>query len=238
MNFDIFQQHLKLLKFSEEIAAMVVRSFIKSNILINFEKSFTKFLDLHKHSIFHLWSNSTKCCECSVFLRKGDKDLQEEQLKQLYILGKDTTNEHSIVNENTVEQYCICDVKVNEQCSLDKLDTTLIHTLMTHRVSLSPSEEMWLTTVKDIVNNLNDAKSLSSFDKGTLDKWWTMLEGSVLGLASKVPPTFFEKSVKTSIDLLNTEIEISNVEEKRVNIKAGNKKVNLFSHLIQMIVTF
>ncbi|CAG2205570.1 JADE1 [Mytilus edulis] len=42
-----------------------------------------------------------------------------------------------------------------------------------------------------------------------------MLEGSVLGLASKVLPTFFEESVKTSIDLLNTESENSNVEEKR-----------------------
>ncbi|CAG2210561.1 NuA3 HAT complex component NTO1,PHD finger protein rhinoceros,Bromodomain and PHD finger-containing protein 3,Bromodomain-containing protein 1,Peregrin,Histone-lysine N-methyltransferase ATX1,E3 ubiquitin-protein ligase Jade-2,Protein Jade-3,Protein Jade-1 [Mytilus edulis] len=51
-----------------------------------------------------------------------------------------------------------------------------------------------------------------------------MLEGSVLGLASKVLPTFFEESVKTSIDLLNTEIENSNVEEKRVNIEADNKK--------------
>lgn len=231
------KKFLKLLKFSEEIAAMVVRSFIKSNILINFEKSFKKFLDLYKHLIFHLWSNSTKCCKCSGVLRKDGRGLQEEQLKKLYILGTDTANGHSIVNGNIVEQYCICDVQVNEQCSLDKLDTTLIHTLMTHCVSLSPSEETWITTVKDIVNNLNDAKSLSSFDKGTLDKWWTMLEGSVLGLASKVLPTFFEESVKTSIDLLNTEIENSNVEEKRVNIEADNKKVNLFSHLIQMIVT-
>ncbi|CAC5371257.1 unnamed protein product [Mytilus coruscus] len=212
------KKFFKLLKFSEEISAMVVRSFIKSNILIDL--SFGKFLDLHKHSIFHLWSNSTACCESSAFIRKDDRCLQEEQLKKLYTLGADITHGHSIFIGNTVKQYCICDVRVNEQCSLDKLDTALTYTLMKNCVSLSPAEETWWTTVKEIDNTLAYHENMLSFDQGTLDKWWTMLEGSVLGLASKVPPSFFEESVKTSIDLLKvSDFDVKCVQDMVDKIK-------------------
>ncbi|XP_071143006.1 PHD finger protein 14-like isoform X4 [Mytilus edulis] len=208
------KQFLKLLIFAEEISWKVVRSFIKSNILINFDNSFVKFLNLHKHSIYHLWRHSVACCECehSAFVRKTDRCLKEEEIKELFKVGPNMTPEHFIVIGNTVKQNCICDVRVNDRCSLDELDIRLAYTLMKNCVSLRPAEDMWLRTVNDIVYKLNHEESLSSVDQETLDRWWTMLEGSVLGLASKVPPTCFEESVNTSIDLL----KISNFDVKCV----------------------
>ncbi|XP_063407803.1 PHD finger protein 14-like isoform X2 [Mytilus trossulus] len=208
------KQFLKLLIFSEQISWKVVRSFIKSNILINFDNSFVKFLDFHKHSIYHLWRNSVACCECehSAFVRKTDRCLKEEEIKELFKVGQNMTPEHFIVIGNTVKQNCICDVRINDRCSLDKLDIMLAYTLIKNCGSLRPAEDTWLRTVNDIVYRLNHEESLSSVDQETLDRWWTMIEGSVLGLASKVQPTCFEESVNTSIDLL----KISNFDVKCV----------------------
>ncbi|CAC5371262.1 unnamed protein product [Mytilus coruscus] len=172
------------------------------------------FLEGCPHSIYHLWRNSVACCECedSAFVRKTDRCLKEEEIKELFKVGPNITQEHFIVIGNTVKQNCICDVRVNDRCALDKLDIRLAYTLIKNCVSLRPAEEMWLRTVNDIVYKLDHEESLSSVDQETLDRWWTMLEGSVLGLASKVAPTFFEESVETSIDLL----KISNFDVKCV----------------------
>lgn len=230
------KQFLKLLIFAEEISWKVVRSFIKSNILINFDNSFVKFLNLHKHSIYHLWRHSVACCECehSAFVRKTDRCLKEEEIKELFKVGPNMTPEHFIVIGNTVKQNCICDVRINDRCSLDELDIRLAYTLMKNCVSLRPAEDMWLRTVNDIVYKLNHEESLSSVDQETLDRWWTMLEGSVLGLASKVPPTCFEESVNTSIDLL----KISNFDVKCVKDmvdKITDEKVNLISPSAKLV---
>ncbi|CAC5371255.1 JADE1 [Mytilus coruscus] len=84
---------------------------------------------------------------------------------------------------------------------------------------------MWLTCVKDIRNKISHTPSTTHYEQVRLDKWWTMLEGAVLGLASKVSLVQYEESIKEYIDLLkNSDPTASQLSDITDHIRAENAK--------------
>ncbi|CAG2249441.1 unnamed protein product [Mytilus edulis] len=68
-------------------------------------------------------------------------------------------------------------------------------------------------------------ESRTGIDFKRLEKWWAVLEGAVLGLASRVPPVYYEKSIKENIDLLkNFDLTENNIRDIIVQITADNEK--------------
>lgn len=221
------KKFFRLFKFSCDTSLEVTRDFTESNVLKNFDKSLQKFLEVKKHDIYHLWCNYAKCCKCLNFQSTQRNALVKDQFTKLYDIGTNYPKGHYIQDKyNKVIQHCLCCISVNSQCSLEKLDLTIICTLLTNCSNLCPSENMWLTNIRKIRNKLSHASSPTEFDKGRLDKWWTVLTGAVLGLASKVPPVYYEKSVKKNIDLMeNFDLTENNMRDILVQIKANNEKV-------------
>lgn len=217
----------RLFKFSCDTSSKVTRAFTESNILKDFDNSLQKFLEDKKHDIYHLWCHYTKCCKCSNFQNTNTSVLVKKQFTKLYDIGKNYPKGHYIQDKyNKVIQHCLCCISVNSQCSIEKLDLTILCTLLNNCFNLSPSEKMWLTSIRDIRNNISHAASPTEFDKGQLEKWWAVLEGAVLGLASRVPPVYYEKSIKENIDLLkNFDLTENNIRDIIVQITADNEKV-------------
>lgn len=177
---------LRLILLSYDTSLSVTKAFTKFNILPNYGNSLVDFLNHHKHTIYHLWRNDAKCCQvnCKIKSYKEEKMLKKHQLLKLYNFG-DTSVPGLFIKCSKVVKYCICGLSVNSSCSLDKLDSTLLNTLIRNCGNITEDEALWINTIRDVRNKLAHVESVSVFDEGRLQKWWDKLEGSVLGLASK-----------------------------------------------------
>lgn len=226
MSSEKAESFYRLFQFSCNTSVKVTRAFTKWNVLNNFENSFEKFLEAHKHAIYHLWCNTVKCCQCSNFQLTIRSSLGKENFIKLYNISKNNTKGHFIIRQSKVVQHCVCHVSVNTQCSLNTLDITMLYTLLTNCANLSSAETMWLTCIKDIRNKIAHAPCTAHYEKARLEKWWTMLEGAVLGLASNVSQEYYEESIKENIDILKnfvpTASQLSDITER---IKAEHAKV-------------
>ncbi|CAG2205574.1 unnamed protein product [Mytilus edulis] len=217
------KKFLKLIKLSFDTSLKVTRAFTRTNVLK--DEPLKTFLEVNKHKIYHLWCGYAKCCECSLdYKLTNNKSLLKDQFTILYDIGSKHSEGHVVRKNNMVVQHCICCINVNPHCSLDKLDITILSSLLTNCATLSPTNEMWLKSVREIRNNICHALSTTCFDRGRLDKWWTKLEGAVLGLSSKVA-IYYEESIKDVVNLLkNSDLTLDNRKEFMDLIKAENEK--------------
>lgn len=131
MSSEKAESFYRLFQFSCNTSVKVTRAFTKWNVLNNFENSFEKFLEAHKHAIYHLWCNTVKCCQCSNFQLTIRSSLGKENFIKLYNISKNNTKGHFIIRQSKVVQHCVCHVSVNTQCSLNTLDITMLYTLLT-----------------------------------------------------------------------------------------------------------
>ncbi|OPL33603.1 hypothetical protein AM593_10368, partial [Mytilus galloprovincialis] len=83
---------------------------------------------------------------------------------------------------------------------------------------------MRLKIIREVRNKLSHVLSTTDFDKGRLEKWWTMLEEAVLGLAGEVA-IYYEESIKDVINFLkDSDLTLDNRREIMDLMKAENEK--------------
>lgn len=220
------KKFLKLIKLSYDTSQKVTRAFTKTNVLNDFDNSLNKFLEVNKHTIYHCWCNYAKCCQCSLnFKSTNEKTLVKDQFTKLYDINSIYSPGHVIRTNNKIVQHCLCCINVNPNCSLDKLDITIMSTLLTNCATLSPTNEMRLKIIRKVRNKLSHVLSTTDFDKGRLEKWWTMLEEAVLGLSGEVA-IYYEESIKDVINFLkDSDLTLDNRREIMDLMKAENEKV-------------
>ena len=135
------------------------------------------------------------------FKLNDEKQLTETSLKN-YTTCQQTL--FLVISSNDqVVQYCICGLSVKSCCSIETLDFTLLHTLISNCCKINPDEKMWLDAIREVRNNLAHVECVSVFDQGRLQKWWDKLDGSVLGLTSKLSKfPRYEESIKSHIIII------------------------------------
>ncbi|CAG2229537.1 unnamed protein product [Mytilus edulis] len=136
-------------------------------------------------------------------------------------------------SQSNIKQHCICKVTPKLHCSLKDLDFTILHTMFRHSVTLSTSVENWLTVIQNIRNKLAHVHSTSNFDTGRLEKWWTKLEGSVIGLAGEIPLEYYLDAIQGQISLLkNADFDIVEKNEILDLIKQVKSAANQLAEIV------
>lgn len=196
---------LRLILFSFDTSLNVTKSYTQLKILPTYKISLTDLIDSHKHEIYYLWINNTQCCQqpCNFVQCNRGQALKKDQILKLYNLSLNSFPGHFKKKKNVVQQYCICRMTIFASCVVDKLDLTLLCTLIRNCCKITDDEKLWLNTIREIRNNLSHVESVSVFDPRRLKKWWDQLQGAVLDLTSKMSTcSEYEEVIKNQIDFL------------------------------------
>ncbi|CAC5366406.1 unnamed protein product [Mytilus coruscus] len=195
---------LKLYMLAHEIALPVIRAFIVNNTLDGAKyKDFTDFLQQHMHQIYHLFIN-VRCCKCEPLLMKSKSGckITMPQLRKLYTVGQSNVK-HLIKTNFSISQQCMCGLSVNNSFTLKQLDISLIHAIFKECALLQQSHMMWLDKINEQRNKLCHIGDLSELTESHTQSMWGYLEGSIVGLASAVPPyPDYMESIERQIALL------------------------------------
>lgn len=217
----------RLLKLSFDLSLNVIRAFMETNVLTIHYGNLDDFLNTHKHATYHLWEQ-LQCCDCGnkKNQEKWKRLLNEKQIKLLLQKTDDHVKGHILYRDRRIHQVCICRFKIVDNCSIKSLDISLLHCLLINFAVLKADERMWLNKIKEIRNNLAHVTSIKDFGDGRLQKWWDELEGSILGLASKMPITTYAVMVEDQIRLLKkADLDTDDVEQILFDLQNENGKV-------------
>lgn len=197
---------LRLILLSYDTSLNVIRGFTEIKVLSKHHGKLSEFFEHNMHDIYHLWKNYTPCCKCGGdIIKKKSQVLGYAQIESVFDLNGTEVKEHiKWNNASKSKTECLCKVSVKPRVKLENMDITLIHILLKNFAQLEEDEKMWLKTIKEKRNKLSHVTSTTHFDEGKLDRWWTRLESSILGLASKFPISSYESAIKKNIDLLKT----------------------------------
>lgn len=232
------KKFLSLVKLSYDISLNVTKDYTVTNVLNKYDNQVSTFLKKNKHDIFHLWKE-TPCCQCisgGGINLKATLTLTFRQIERLFEFQGNGTPGHFKKDRtnNNVIQHCLCRMS-ERSVSLNDFDINLLETLLKRFVNLESDDKMWLSTIRETRNHIAHATSTTAFDPGRLDKWWMMLEGSILGLVKKIPPAFYAKSIESQINLLkNSNLEAIYGKNLMEEVKAENKIVRM-KFIINMI---
>lgn len=233
------KKFLCLIKLSYDISLNVTRAYTETNVLSKYDNQVSTFLKINKHDIFHLWKN-TPCCQCipgGCINLKATLTLTFRQIERLFKFQGNGTPGHfkKDQTDNNVIQHCLCRMS-ERSVSLNDFDINLLETLLKRFVNLESDVKMWLSTIRETRNHIAHATSTTDFDPGRLDKWWTMLEGSILGLVKKIPPAFYAKSIESQISILkNSNLEAIYGKKLMNDVNAENKIVRM-KFIVKLIV--
>lgn len=195
---------LKLYMLAHEIALPVIRAFIVNNTLDGTKyKDFIDFLQQHMHQIYHLFVN-VRCCKCEPIPMKPKSScrITMPQLRKLYIVGQ-SNDKHLIRTKVSISQQCMCGLSVNTSCTLKHLDISLTNAIFKECVILQQDHMMWLDKINEQRNKLCHIGDFSGLTESHTNTMWGYLDGSIVGLASAVPPyPDYMESIERQIALL------------------------------------
>ncbi|CAG2195880.1 unnamed protein product [Mytilus edulis] len=194
----------------------VLHLFFETKVLNGTE--FYKFLNHHKHILFHQFIPKVTCCECKYLslaaqFKRGS--LNANQFDKLYI--RQTVqivkgHEHKDSNDE-IKQHCLCQYSAEQQINVDCMDISLMHAVIKAccPVGSIPGDPNTLFQIKQIRNKLVHHGSCS-MDINEFEDHWKSLEKCVLKYARMVA-TSYERKVKSEIQRLKEETSIYHLRE-------------------------
>lgn len=206
MNIDIDRKFLQLFMFAHKLALPVIRTFFVYNVLdcTEYNKDFTVYLDICKHTLYHL-AVDVKCCQCdsNLIFTKATCRITMTQFSQMYTIDRSKSKHYR--NRGSQSTQCMCGVTVKNTCSLQDLDLSLIHIVLKSALQDQKHNKYvtWLNMIIRQRNELCHVDSLTKWTESDIQTMWGYLQSAVLGLAScisQIPD--YKECIEMQIDLL------------------------------------
>ncbi|XP_076114118.1 uncharacterized protein LOC143082359 [Mytilus galloprovincialis] len=202
----------KLVLLISKIAKKVITQIVTCTLLTD-DQTFTSYLknENNKHALFHAWHHNKICCQC-----KKDGCVQKESMltKQQFqfMFNNNGSVPQSHVHKTKRKIYCLYNIAVNENVSLDVLDVSVANCLLVcgstpEIVSDLKDKQSILTLMKNIKEKQNEIVHMTSSkhlsDDEFMDKWQE-IQIPVVELASVVDSNFYDE-IKEEINVLKNE---------------------------------
>lgn len=211
-------EFMRLIKASFNTSSYAVRNFITSKVIPN-GKTFTNFLDVNLHDLYHKYQNQLPCClpGCQNQSLPRKQQLFGLFFFQLYEFTKAPVRCKTGIGPKTVMvngkmkiiQHCSCNVRVLAHVTLQNLDISVLNKILQE----TGNSNHHVTALCDVRNKICHAATTKSFSYKTYMDLWTKLETEVLKLADCLDP-----SVKDMITELLELIKACEIDRKMAEV--------------------
>ncbi|XP_063425373.1 uncharacterized protein LOC134708656 [Mytilus trossulus] len=182
---------VRLLMFSVDLSADVIRAFTESKILCNYENSFTHFLDAHKHDLFHSWIPNTHCCQCSsvtmgTALTKKMAEIDEAIFNKMFDKSGSTNLGHFKKGiHGSVTQHCLCRITPRLGLRLEDVDVSLLCSIIFTCVKLHKQDLDRMRSIRQQRWNVFRAAITRRYSDEDFTMVWNNLEKAVIGIVQE-----------------------------------------------------
>lgn len=167
--------YVRLVVFLVDTASSTLRNYFQVKVLHG--KSFQNYLNEHKHTLFHLFSQ-IQCCSCTREIQNQQRQWSANQFWSMFENVKDVQHKFS---------FCICRFSAKRGVSTSILDITSMKILIHNCESnINDEDSQMIKAIADVRNKLAVMAVEKGLSTSIFNSEWDTLERSILGLASKI----------------------------------------------------
>lgn len=222
------ENYIRLMMFSTDLSSDVVKAFVESSILSNYNNDFVDLLESHKHDLFHGWVQKVNCCECSE-VAMGAKVTKKDSLMNEAVFVKLYENHGSLHSDHRkrgingfITQHCLCRFSVRTDLKLEELDLNTLSIIIFDCVKLNKRNREFIKTIRNLQWEMMSKVETKSVPIADFSRIWNKLKLAVNGLTVENFPRSYGRIVEKQINLIKiAEVDKVNLDELLEKLNNG-----------------